>query len=102
MAKKKKAKPKIVKKQSEPDLVEFECIVEYCYIPKQEHIVVRFLSGESYSIDIHTLPKNILTHSPDWENLYLSPKQDLLLIPHKKGVHEIPPHVLHSKGTLIK
>ena len=82
-------------------MTEYERIVEYSFNKKQETFVVRFLSGESYALNITNLPKKMLTKKPDWENSYLSDNQDSIIFPAGKDLRMIAAHVIHSRGKLL-
>ena len=82
-------------------MTEYERIVEYSFNPKQETFVVRFLSGESYALNISNLPKKMLTKKPDWKNSYLSDDQDSIIFPAGKDFRLIAAHVIHSRGKLL-
>jgi len=77
---------------------EFETIVEFSYNKKQNRLVVRFLDGKSYSLDIINLPKKLQTKKPEWENIYLSPNRNSLQFVASKDLREIPSFIIHSKG----
>lgn len=82
-------------------MTEYEQIVEFCYIPKQENYVIRFLSGECYTLKVTDLPKKMQTKSPDWENAVLSQEKNYILVTAGKELRQIACHVIHSKGKLL-
>ena len=81
---------------------EFEIIVEFSWLAKQEKFVVRFLDGRAYSISIVDLPKHTQTKSPNWEDTFLSPKRNALQLIVNKELREIPYHLIHAHGTPIE
>lgn len=96
-----KRTPKPPKVQIQPQ--EYEKIVEFSYNTKTNSYVVRFLSGESYALNIDDLPGKIQLKRPDWQTAHLSPSGSSLVvnIKRKKPV-EILAHIIHSRGRLIK
>jgi len=80
---------------------EYEYIVEYCFQPKQEQFVIRFLDGSSYILQVADLPKKFLTKKPNWEEAALSEDHTSLLVQAKKDVRAIPSHLIHSKGKTV-
>ena len=82
-------------------MTEYERIVEYSFNPKQETFVIRFLSGESYALEVSELPKKMLTKKPDWENSYLSNEKDSIIFPAGKDLRMIAAHVIHARGKLL-
>lgn len=80
---------------------EYEHIVEFSFIPKQEKFVVRFLDGKSYSLEISALPKKMQTKKPAWGEAYLSGGKDTIIAIAGKEVREIPAFMIHSKGKEI-
>lgn len=82
---------------------EYEHIVEFSFIPKQEKFVVRFLDGKTYSLKVCALPKKMQTKKPAWEEAYLSGTRDTIitLTGNGKEVREIPAFMIHSKGKEV-
>ena len=82
---------------------EYEHIVEFSFIPKQEKFVVRFLDGKSYSLEVSALPKKMQTKKPAWEEAYLSGERDaiVMIAGNGKEVREIPAFMIHSKGKEV-
>lgn len=83
------------------DIQEYEIIVEYCYHPKLEHFVVRFLDGSSYILEIIDLPKKLQTKKPNWEETVLTKEKNAILVTAKKDVRKIPAYLIHSVGKCI-
>jgi len=77
---------------------EYETIVEFSFNPKQERFVVRFLDGNSYTLDTADLPKKMQTKKPDWANAYLSGNRSSLVVRSGKEIKEIEAFMIHSKG----
>ena len=80
---------------------EYEQIVEYCYHPKEEQFVIRFLDNSSYVLRVADLPKKMLTRKPDWENATVTPERSGLLVQAGDEFREIPAHIVHSRGHLL-
>ena len=87
-----------MKEKELKDQKEFERIVEFSYNSKHQRFVVRFLSGETYSLQIEDLPKKLQTKKPDWDKTRLSKDQSTLLFEAKSEKREIPAYIIHSKG----
>ncbi len=83
------------------DIQEYEIIVEYCFHPKLEHFVVRFLDGSSYILKVEDLPKKLQTKKPDWEDATLSEGKNSILVTAKKDTRQIPAYLIHSVGRCI-
>lgn len=77
---------------------EFEQIVEYSFIPKQQCFVVRFLDGSAYTLSLSDLPKKMTTNSPDWEKSFLSPDKTSIQVNTNKDTKILASHIIHSKG----
>lgn len=90
---------KIVKKE----LKEYEIIVEYSYVVKGSIFVVRFLSGESYSLRVKDLPPKIRKGKPIWQDSVLADDKTEIIIPLSKSKKKmtIPCHIIHSKGRAM-
>jgi len=86
---------------SDIPIQEYEYIVEYCFHPKHEHFIVRFLDGSSYILAVEDLPKKLQTKKPQWEEATLSEDHRSLLVQAKQDVREIPSHLIHSKGKTV-
>lgn len=82
---------------------EYEYIVEFSFIPKQEKFVVRFLDGKSYALEINALPKKMQTKKPAWEDAYLSGSRNAIVAVTGNGneIREIPAFMIHSKGKEV-
>ncbi len=80
-------------------ILEYEHIVEFSFIPKSQKFVVRFLDGSSYSLVVNNLPPKFKTKKPTWEEAYLSPGRNSIVVIAGKEVREIPSHIIHAKGT---
>jgi hypothetical protein len=85
-----------------PTPEEYEKIVEFSFNAKALNFVVRFLSGESYSMNVQDLPKAIQAKSPDWSSLKIDSRHSGFTVSCKGGIMEIPAFVIHSRGRLIK
>lgn len=81
--------------------MEYQHIVEFCYLPKTQQFVVRFLDGSSYALKTDDLPKKMQTKKPDWENSYLAPDKASIMFQAGKDVRQILPHIIHSKGRPV-
>ena len=80
---------------------EYERIVEFSFNAKSERFVVRFLDGNSYTLDVVNLPKKMQTKKPEWETAYLSGDKSALVIRAGKEIREIPAFMIHSKGKEV-
>lgn len=80
---------------------EFERIVEFCFIEKEQRFVVRFLDGSSYSLPISDLPKKLQTKKSEWNESTLSDDRDSILVKAGKDIHQIPAHIIHARGTIL-
>lgn len=80
---------------------EYEQIVEFSFNEKEEKLVVRFLNGSSYSLEIKSLPKKLLTKKPKWDEAVIAPDRGAILVSAGKEVREIFPHYIHSRGQVL-
>lgn len=83
------------------DAREFTRIVEFCFIPKDQHFVIRFLDNNSYVLKVVDLPKKMLTKKPQWEDAVISPERDAILVQAGKVIREIPFYIIHSRGKQL-
>jgi hypothetical protein len=83
------------------DSREYEQIVEFCFLPKEEQFVIRFLDNTSYVLRVADLPKKMLTRKPLWENATVSKDRNALLVLAGSEFREVPAHVIHSRGRLL-
>lgn len=80
---------------------EFAQIVEFCFIPKDRHFVIRFLDNNSYILKVDDLPKKTQTKKPQWEDAVLAPDRGAILVQAGKEIKEIPFHIIHSRGKQL-
>ena len=83
------------------DAREFARIVEFCFIPKDQHFVIRFLDNNSYVLKVADLPKKMLTKKPQWEDAEMAIERDAILVQAGDKVREIPFHIIHSRGKQL-
>jgi len=83
------------------DSREFAQIVEFCFIPKEEHFVIRFLDNNSYVLKVADLPKKMLTKKPAWKEAVMSENRSSILVQAGKDVREIPFNIIHSRGKQL-
>lgn len=80
---------------------EYEKVVEFSFIAKQNKFVVRFLNGDSYALSICNLPPN-LQQKVNWEETFLDKDKTTLVVKNKRSFIKIPSYIVHAKGILIK
>lgn len=82
---------------------EYEMIVEYSYVPKGSIFVIRFLSGESYTLRTADLPPKMRSKKPCWKDSELASDKTEILVPLLKSKKKlsIPCHIVHSKGSAM-
>lgn len=83
------------------DAREFAQIVEFCFIPKEQHFVIRFLDNNSYVLKVADLPKKMLTKKPQWEDAAISPERDSILVQAGGDLRVIPFHIIHARGKQL-
>lgn len=76
-------------------------IREYCFIPKQQRFVIRFLSGESFALSVNDLPKKLQSKKPKWEDARLSEDQTYLIVAAGNDIRQIPARIVQTKGKVI-
>lgn len=98
------SKKKIIRKPRQKatkpvrELGENEQIVEFSYNSQQEHIVARFLNGESFIVRISDLPKKLQSKHPLWEKMQLWNDRSRLLVSANSEIREVTSKIIRERG----